>query len=293
MALEKLLRMTQPQLKKALRRELAALGYRPMSRKGFLYAEGDVPVLLVAHMDTVHDGPVKTLCRSECGDILMSPEGVGGDDRAGCHMVLEIARRHRCHVLFCEDEEKGGVGAHLFAESGVVPEVNYIVGLDRRGSDDAVFYDCDNPDFAEFVEGFGFRKAMGSFSDISVVAPELGIAAVNLSCGFYDEHTLHERVDMAVVRRNVERVCEMVCTETGVFEYMDAEPWFYDDYGCMAKDTALLDFRRYLRLSDGSLEEYEDEDEYFMDAAIGLDKFCDWWEDGCWPNKNILEEETE
>ena len=83
-------------------------------------------------------------------------------------MILLLMRKLRCHILFCEEEEVGGVGARKFTQSKLRPEVNYIVELDRRGTNDAVFYSCDNPDFTEFVCSFGFEENYGSFSDISV-----------------------------------------------------------------------------------------------------------------------------
>lgn len=222
MTFEEIVRKSQHALKKALVSELKRMGYRPNNRRGFLYAKGNVPVLLVAHLDTVHREPVKTICYSPDRKIVMSPQGIGGDDRAGVFMILEIIKKHRCHVLFCEEEEVGGVGATAFVKSKIRPRVNYIVELDRHGSEDAVFYDCCNPDFTEFVCGFGFQEDFGSFSDISILAPGLGIAAVNLSTGYFHEHTLHEYVNMKVVEQNIRRVSNMVSTPSDRFEYIEA-----------------------------------------------------------------------
>ena len=137
--LDQILRFTQAELKEALYEALKAAGYAPISKKGYLYAPGTLPVLLVAHLDTVHREPVRDICRSDDGTILMSPQGIGGDDRAGVYMALQILEQARCHILFCEDEETGGQGARKFAASGLTPDVNYIVEMDRRGHDDAVF----------------------------------------------------------------------------------------------------------------------------------------------------------
>ena len=62
-------------------------------------------------------------------------------------MILQILRTTNCHVLLCEDEEVGCIGAKKFTSGSLRPQVNYIVELDRRGSNDAVFYRCDNPEF--------------------------------------------------------------------------------------------------------------------------------------------------
>ena len=55
---------------------------------------------------------------------MMSPQGIGGDDRAGVYMILRLIQDLHCHVLFCEAEETGGHGAKAFVQSGIVPKVN-------------------------------------------------------------------------------------------------------------------------------------------------------------------------
>ena len=58
---------------------------------GFLYVRGS-NVLLTAHMDTVHKEPVKQVVveKHEGKTIVSSPQGIGGDDRCGVYMILEI-----------------------------------------------------------------------------------------------------------------------------------------------------------------------------------------------------------
>ena len=90
---ESILKMTQGELKEHLVQLLRAHGYEPVCKSGFLYAEGTVPVLLVAHLDTVHTHRPDIICRSEDGRYLMSPYGIGGDDRAGVYMILTADAR--------------------------------------------------------------------------------------------------------------------------------------------------------------------------------------------------------
>ena len=216
---ETVLRLHQSELKKMLREELSEMGFVPISRKGFLYAPGELPVLLVAHLDTVHAELPKIICYSKDGRYMMSPQGIGGDDRVGVYMILQILRQVNCHVLFCEDEECGGRGATAFTQSGIQPDVHYIIELDRKGENDAVYYGCDNSEFREYVSEFGFQEAFGSFSDISILAPYLKTAAVNLSTGYYNAHRNHELIDREVMAANTERVIEMVVTPTDHFPY--------------------------------------------------------------------------
>lgn len=224
---ETILRLPQMELKKRLKAELKSRGYPVTDKPGYLYAEGTIPVLLVAHMDTVHRQPVEQICYSEDRAVAMSPQGIGGDDRCGVWMILQILHTASCHVLFCEDEEVGCVGAKKFTSGSLRPQVNYIVELDRRGSNDAVFYRCDNPEFEGFVTSFGFETASGSCSDISYIAPYLETAAVNISCGYYCEHQRHEYICLEEMELNAARVAQMVTQQTENFEYREQLDSFF------------------------------------------------------------------
>lgn len=93
---------------------------------------------------------------------MMSPQGIGGDDRAGVYMILRLIQDLHCHVLFCEAEEIGGHGAKAFVQSGIVPEVNYIVEFDRMGSNDAVYYNCKMNSLSSISTGLAFRRHSGA-----------------------------------------------------------------------------------------------------------------------------------
>ena len=206
---ENICKMTQPEVKAYMEEYLTENGYDVINEDGFLYAKGTIPVLLVAHMDTVHTAQCKKIVNKK--GKLSSPQGIGGDDRCGVFMIATLVKEHKCSVLLCEDEEKGGIGARKFTnakhlvigEDNVKVEekyidnlgVNYMIEFDRRGNKDAVFYSCDNKDFIDFVEDVTcFKYANGSFSDISVLMPAAKISGVNLSCGYYNAHTVTEYV---------------------------------------------------------------------------------------------------
>ena len=61
--------------------------------------------------------------------------------------------------------------------------------------------------------------ASGSFGDISILAPYLKTAAVNLSAGYYNAHRKHELIDRGVVATNTERVIEMAMTPIEHYPY--------------------------------------------------------------------------
>ena len=226
-------KLTQKELKAVLVDELVNRGYKPINQDGFIYAEGDIPVLLVAHMDTVHKETCKIICESSDG-VIMSPQGIGGDDRCGIFMILETIKELRCSVLFAEDEESGCIGANKFCKSGIEPSVEfkYIIEYDRKGANDAVFYDCDNPEFEDFItdKEIGFKLAYGSCSDISYVAPHLKTAAVNLSCGYYNQHTQHEYVVVPEMMLNIERGKQLIRKPCEHFEYIEMDYKSYKSY---------------------------------------------------------------
>lgn len=221
---ETIVRKTQPQLKNWLKSQLQQAGYKECyDETGFLYAEGDIPVMLIAHLDTVHKEPVVNICWDSSYNVAMSPQGIGGDDRCGVYMILRVIKDLKCHVLFCEDEEIGGRGAADFTYSGLSPAVNFLIEFDRKGNNDAVFYDCENMDFIDLLKQYGFKEDYGSFSDISTIAPHLGRAAVNVSSGYYRQHTTSEYVNMREMNVNADRIAKLIRENNGTFyEYVES-----------------------------------------------------------------------
>ena len=228
--LEDFLRPTQKQLFKRLTKKFK--GKTLISKGNFILVHGQAPVMLVAHLDTVHEQPVKDICVSADRNILMSPQGIGGDDRCGVFALVKVYRLSKIKpwLLFCCDEEVGGLGAKQFClahQQHQLPkeldDIKFIIELDRKGSRDAVYYRCDNPDFEAYISSKGFKTAQGSFSDISLIAPEFGIAAVNLSCGYYAAHTRHEHINRAELNDTICKVVDIISNATQLprFEYVE------------------------------------------------------------------------
>ena len=237
-------KLSQEELANEMVFALQKEGYKAAKRDGFVYAKGEIPILLTAHLDTVHKQLVKSVViKDHKGKtIISSPQGIGGDDRCGVFMIMEIVKKYKCSVLFCEDEEIGSIGADKFVKSEFINDVadmNFIIELDRANANDAVFYDCDNPKFTEFVlSNTKYVNQVGSFSDISVIAPTCGVAAVNLSCGYFYPHTKGEEVVFEDMLNTIEKVKLLIAAQTGErFEYIEAEPIYkysrnyaFDDY---------------------------------------------------------------
>lgn len=247
--------VSQKVLKILLELRLKSAGYTEIiSGDGYLYAKGNVPILLTAHMDTVHKELVQDYYeyydKEKDQHIISSPQGIGGDDRCGVYMILELIKTHKCSVLFCEDEEIGCVGSGKFCKSTFIDDLKdmkYLIELDRRSDNDAVFYDCENDDFTKFIEdNTGYTEAYGSCSDISHLAPAAKVAAVNFSCGYYNAHTTSEYVIIEEMLNTIEVVRKLLDVECEQFEYIEkpllSHNWksggyyggyydrYYDDY---------------------------------------------------------------
>lgn len=179
----------------------------------YIAAKGQMPVALVAHLDTVHLMPVIQVYHDLEEGVLWSPEGIGADDRAGVFSILEIlGKGYRPSIIFCCKEEVGGVGAGHFVIENPKPfeGVKYLIELDRQGEDDSVYYRCANEKFEQMINSYGFNTEWGSFSDISIIAPAWEICAVNLSVGYYDEHSLGETWHYRQTLKTIEKVCKIL-----------------------------------------------------------------------------------
>ncbi len=187
---------TQDELFDYLKRYLKNPIYEPS--KMFLYQEGNLPVLLLAHMDTVFPIP-PTLDQivEKKNRITTKNVGLGADDRAGVEMILEFLDEGLSpHILFLKDEEIGTVGAYYFVRSTIIPKVNVVFGIDAYDTHVAVPYGCTNEKFFEYIERYNYQIIKEVFSDVKTICPHLGIAGATLSCGYHKFHTPQEYLDI-------------------------------------------------------------------------------------------------
>lgn len=169
--------------------------------KEYMFAEGDIPVCLVAHLDTVFPYMKEyiEMYYDSFERVMWSPQGAGFDDRAGVAMIDQILQEgYRPHIIFTTGEESGGTGSRqLVIDHKKIPfklKPKFLIQLDRMGYDDCVFYCCNNKKFEKYINKFGFVTDIGTFTDISILMPSWQICGVNLSVGYYDEHTREERL---------------------------------------------------------------------------------------------------
>lgn len=208
--------------------------YRNVIKKegSYLIAEGDIPIALCAHLDTVAAVPPTHIYYDEEQNVMWSPELLGADDRAGVFsIIMIILHGFKPTIIFTDDEEIGGVGARALVTDYPKPpfgKFKSIIELDRRGSIDSVYYWHDDPQFENYINRFGFKTNYGSFSDISIIAPKWGCAAVNLSVGYYEEHTLEEHLKLDELFTTIRKVQNILSKEEKMpyFKYKPYETTF-------------------------------------------------------------------
>jgi hypothetical protein len=209
---EQLASLSQHSLKRVLSSFLKKHYPKVIETKDYIYTEGEIPVALVAHMDTVFKKPPEEIFFDERHNVMWSPQGLGADDRAGVFAIIQLIRSGmRPHIIFTTDEEKGAIGATKLAKLDCpFSKLKYLIQLDRRGSDDCVFYDCDNKEFVDYVEDFGFNYNIGSFTDISELCPSWEVAGVNLSVGYRNEHSETEVLFVGQLLSTISKVKKML-----------------------------------------------------------------------------------
>lgn len=224
---EQIVKMNEVSLLKTMNTYLKRFYNKVTYTKDYVYAIGDIPITLVAHIDTVFKERPEDVFYDRVKNVLWSPQGLGADDRAGVFAIINIVKSGlRPHIIFTTGEEMGGLGAQVltYREPKPFAEMKYIIQLDRRGKDDCIFYECDNVKFIEYIKSFGFHEEYGSFSDISELCPTWRIAGVNLSIGYKNEHSFIEILYIDYFLSTVEKVKKMLKDVNNInsFEYIPA-----------------------------------------------------------------------
>jgi hypothetical protein len=186
--------------------------------KRFVYIAGTRKnkALLVAHADTVWTGAPINLhwyngvlysknrdvrfeqkSKWSNGTITKYGIGIGADDRAGC-AILWCLRELGHSLLITSGEEDGCISSKWLIkekwwEDEITNEHQFAIEFDRRGHNDLVFYDVGTNAFAKYAKAqTGFVPKQGFGTDIKYLCK--GICGVNLSVGYYSEHTTEEKL---------------------------------------------------------------------------------------------------
>lgn len=225
-----------------MKMSLESAGYTNIiASEDYIIAEGNIPLTLIAHADTVFKTKPQEFFYDQEKTVMWCPNGMGADDKAGLIAIqflvgdyLEEPLERRPHIIITNGEESGCIGAQkLVKKYPKFPfgECKYLIQLDRKGKEDCVFYDCANPAFTNYIESFGFKTNYGTYTDISVFGPAWGIAAVNLSVGYENEHTTSEYLNFTNLYLTMDKVEKMITDIVNAppFEYISDKPKYLWD----------------------------------------------------------------
>lgn len=209
----------------------------------YLIAVSDTSQIgVVAHCDTVFNTPPSRaeIYYDTYKNVVWSPDGLGADDRAGVFIILKLLQKGvKPTIILTTGEETGGIGAQDIIKDCPTNDLNlkFLIQLDRRGSNDCVFYNCGNTDFIKRIETYGFIEKYGTFTDISFLAPAWDVAAVNLSVGYIDEHSYQERLFISDLLSTYNKVLNILADEKTFPHYKFMEKTYHYDGVKTSKPT--------------------------------------------------------
>jgi len=171
---------------------------------GCLFSPGarEDAAVLVAHMDTVWSGRGRESVVADIEDhegvwhSRSRAVGIGADDRAGMGAIFNMLDLGHS-VLLTDNEERGMVGSIALRRSkhtafDLLQQHSFMLQIDRMGVNDFKCYDVGTDDFRDYVqENTGMKEPnRSSFTDICTLCRD--IPGVNVSIGYYNEHSPHE-----------------------------------------------------------------------------------------------------
>lgn len=220
--------------------------------KGVL-EDGEYYPMFIAHTDTVHnivdeivvvetqrkkpnhfgmvfDDTVFDVLEGQTPDGL--PTGVGGDDKCGIFLCLELLETlPKVKVGFFVSEETGCHGSSK-CDQNFLEDIGYAIQFDAPG-DSLITEICSginlfdgDGDFIKrltplFIETMGKKplRQTHPYTDVSQIKKKIDVSCINFSCGYYNMHTAHE----FVVLDDVERAYELGIKMVNEFGYQKNE----------------------------------------------------------------------
>lgn len=176
--------------------------------KNYAYWHGEGTMLLQAHVDVIH--PAKNI---KVTNNIISGDGLGADDRAGVFACLYLRNKFpNVPVLFTNFEESGGKGMEAFVTYHIdlVGNVNMAIAIDRKGAGHYVTYNDLPKKCRRYVQSFGWHEETGSFSDIEIFTDKFEIPSINVSCGYYNQHTKSELLVIDELYLTISRLERMI-----------------------------------------------------------------------------------
>ena len=277
--------------------------------KGTL-VEGEFYPMFISHTDTVHEivdvidvkeeylvrpytfgkdfGQEQVLCL-KAYDKNGNPTGIGGDDKCGIYICIELLRQlDKVKVAFFVSEETGCHGSKL-VDKEFLKDVGYCTQYDAPGDHlisqscmGTALFDKDgeffNTALRSITKGFGNEMMVQShpYTDIMMIKQLSDLSCINMSCGYYNMHTSNEFVCISDVVRAIEAGKNMV-KDLGLkkyeFNYEKPKPapslFDYDDEPIFDEVHQLTSIDVIEEKDGFILADIYDENNFFIDDEDG------------------------
>lgn len=257
---------------------------------------GEYYPCVVSHMDTVHGSHrelietktnliIEDTGESEMGELIAKhpitkeQTGIGGDDKCGVYVCLEMFERFDIlKGAFFVEEEIGMLGSKQ-ADDKFFENVGYAIQFDAPSSN-WISEVCSgvklfDEDFKEEIKGTlnecGYTKfSKDPFTDVNQLASKYDFNCLNLGCGYYRQHTNSEYVVVEEVSDSIKAGYELI-TKLGLVKYIHKK----------VEKKTLVNETNYSYASYNDNEDYDfEEDEYDELAESISDLVIDMYMNG-------------
>lgn len=213
--------------------------------------DGEYYPCIAAHLDEVHSvqdrGKYSAFYDEESDTIKGYSSthkkqcGIGADDKNGIWVALQAARKlDKIKVALFYGEEVGCVGSSC-AKMDFFDDCRYVLQVDRKGKSDVVTniscVDIASQDFIDDLEDiskdYGRQETYGMTTDVLELAEKgVGIACINMSCGYYNPHTDNEFTVVSELQETLDFVLDICTKMTERYEHTYTYSRPYGDLNC-------------------------------------------------------------
>ena len=213
--------------------------------------EGEYYPCIAAHLDEVHsvnDRGKYSAFYDEKSDTIKGYStthkkqcGIGADDKNGIWVALQAARKlDKIKVALFYGEEVGCDGSSN-AEMDFFNDCRYVLQVDRKGKSDVVtrisYVDIASQQFiddlADISKDYGREETNGLMTDVLELAEKgVGIACINMSCGYYNPHTSDEFTVVSELQETLDFVLDICTKMTERYEHTYTYSGPYGDLYC-------------------------------------------------------------
>lgn len=223
MHLDKILKLTDEGLSIRMEKELFRQGYNVIHGNGYYFAEGSIPVLLIAHINSIHEEQPIEICKSE--NFWMAPEGIGGENRCGIYALLQIVRHYHCHILLLNDKINNNITSLL---NGLSEDfyIAFAIDLALEGKNECLIHRCTDVMIRSALKERGYELTPSAA--ILEFPKNLKLTYISISTGFYDSYLQSERIcidDVWHSVRTIERILDMIADDNiSTIDDLSGEP---------------------------------------------------------------------